>query len=346
MDGYAVRLGDANRTGARLRVIGAAPAGRPFRGKIGAGEAVRIFTGGVLPEGADAILIQENAEADGDSVIVTQPAVARHIRPAGLDFKKDALLAAAGRRLSARDVALVAAGDIAEVEVRRRPQIAIAATGDELSHPGEPRKAGGIVASSGYGLSAMIADWGGESRDLGILPDTAQAIGALPAKAAGADLIITLGGASVGDHDLVQSALAPKGFVLDFWKIAMRPGKPLIFGRLGKTPLIGLPGNPVSALVCAMLFVRPAIEAMLGMPSASTLAKVRTARAIAANDTRQDYVRARLFMRDGDLWAEAMPIQDSSMMSALAAADCLIVRPPHADAVKEGDFVFVMRLDT
>ena len=164
--------------------------------------------------------------------------------------------------------------------------------------------------------------------------------------ASGADLIITLGGASVGDHDLVQSALGPKGFVLDFWKIAMRPGKPLIFGKLGATPLIGLPGNPVSALVCAMLFVRPAIEAMLGEQIERPLMTARTARALGANDSRQDYLRARLFMRDGELWTEAIPIQDSSMLSALAAADCLIVRAPNAEAAREGNPVFVMRLDT
>jgi molybdopterin molybdotransferase len=345
MDGYAVRLVDANRVGATLRVIGSAPAGHPFNGRLGAGDAVRIFTGGVVPPGADAILIQENAQGNGDGITTTDPASPRHIRPAGLDFKKGSLLLAAGRPLTPRDLVLLAAADVSAVDVRRRPRVAFAATGDELSRPGEPRKAGGIVASSGYGLSAMIAAWGGEARDLGILPDRADAIGELPAVAAGADLVITLGGASVGDHDLVRSALEPKGFVLDFWKIAMRPGKPLIFGRLGATPFIGLPGNPVSALVCAILFVRPAISAMLGHKDWRQFVTARTSGALAASDSRQDYLRAKLSVRDGELWTDAMSIQDSSMMSALAAADCLIVRAPRAAAAQIGERVAVLRLD-
>jgi molybdopterin molybdotransferase len=345
MDGYAVRLADADRAGARLHVIGTAPAGHPFEGSVSAGQAVRIFTGGVVPKGADAILIQEHAETLGEAVLTTKSASPKHIRPAGLDFQKGALLKAAGRRLTARDLALLAASDIVAVEARRKPRIAFAATGDELSRPGAPRKDGGVVASSGYGLRAYIDAWGGEARDLGILPDNSEAIGALPSLAAGSDLIITLGGASVGDHDLVRSALEPKGFILDFWKIAMRPGKPLVFGRLGKTPFIGLPGNPVSTLVCTMLFVRPAIDAMLGLQEDRPLAAARTASALAANDARQDYLRARLFMRDGELWAEAFDVQDSSMLSAFAAADGLVVRAPHTQAAQPGERVFVLRLD-
>src|SRR6185312_12721537 len=239
---------------------GSSPAGHPFAGSVKPGEAVRIFTGGVVPNGADAIVIQENTEASGDRVTIKSPAKhGQHIRKACLDFAKGDALANAGRRLTARDVSLLAAGDIAQVSVRRKPVIAFAATGDELSMPGEPRKSGGIVASSGYGLAAMISHWGGTARDLGILPDTVEAVSAIAELAKDADLIVTLGGASVGDHDLVQKALGPKGFALDFWKIAMRPGKPLIFGKLGTTPLLGLPGNPVSSLVCAMLFLKPAI---------------------------------------------------------------------------------------
>jgi molybdopterin molybdotransferase len=231
------------------------------------------------------------------------------------------------------------------VDVCRKPRVAFAGTGDELSRPGEPRKPGGIVASSGYGLRALIESWGGEARDLGILPDNVDAIGALPSLAADADLIITMGGASVGDHDLVKSALAPKGFVLDFWKIAMRPGKPLIFGRLGATPFIGLPGNPVSTLVCAMLFVRPAIETMLGVREDRPLVAAKTVGALAANDSRQDYLRAHLLVRDGELWADAVALQDSSMLSALAKADGLIVRAPSAPGVQPGERVFVLKLD-
>ncbi len=229
MDGYAVRAADVAEAPATLRVVGTVPAGRPFAGKLGEGEAVRIFTGGVMPQGADSIVIQEDTESDGTSVVAKEIAQAgRHIRVAGLDFKSGDVLAMAGKRLTARDLSLLAAGDIAEATVWRKPRIAFAATGDELSRPGEPRKAGGVVASSGYGLSALIERWGGEPRDLGILPDTVEAVASLPQLAADADLIVTLGGASVGDHDLIQRALGPEGFALDFWKIAMRPGKPLI----------------------------------------------------------------------------------------------------------------------
>ena len=345
MDGYAVRLVDADRAGESLHVMGTAPAGHPFEGNVSTGQAVRIFTGAVVPRGADAILIQENAEALGDAVVTKEPASPKHIRPAGLDFMKGALLKAAGSRLTARDLSLFAAADIAAVEVARRPRIALVATGDELSRPGEPRKTGGIVASSGYGLKAFIEGWGGEVRDLGILADNAESMETLPSLSIGADLVITLGGASVGDHDLVRTALEPVGFALDFWKIAMRPGKPLVFGRLGTTPLIGLPGNPVSTLICAILFVRPAIETMLGLREDRPFAAARTVSALAANDSRQDYLRARLFMRDGELWAETFAVQDSSMLRVLAAADGLIVRGPLAPAAQPGERVSVLRLD-
>ena len=346
MDGYAVRLADAATPGAQLRVIGTAPAGHPFQGRIGPGEAVRIFTGGVVPDGADAILIQENAVAATDRITVAAPASHRHIRPAGLDFRRGDLLVGEGRQLSARDLALIAAADVAMVDVRRKPRVAFVATGDELSRPGAPRQAGGIVASTGYGLAALIESWGGETRDLGILPDRLDAIGELPALASGADLVITLGGASIGDHDLVQAALEPKGFVLDFWKIAMRPGKPLIFGRLGQTPLLGLPGNPVSALVCAMLFVRPALAAMLAAREERAPTVARTVTALSANDGRQDHLRARLFISNGQPWAEPLPVQDSSMLRAFAQADCLVIRPMDAPAAQAGEWVPVLRLES
>jgi molybdopterin molybdotransferase len=339
MDGYAVRARDA-RNGAGLRVIGASPAGKPFMGKLGAGETVRIFTGGVMPDGADAVVIQEDTEARGDAIVVKQAAIAgRYIRTAGLDFKRGQVLAAPGHRLTARDLSLLAAGDVANVSVRRKPRIAFVATGDELSKPGAPRKPGGIVASSGYGLAAMIEAWGGEARDLGILPDDAQAIARLPRLAGDADLIVTLGGASVGDHDLVQSALGPQGFVLDFWKIAMRPGKPLIFGRLGATPLLGLPGNPVSTLVCALLFLKPAIAALLGASTAQTVLSARLTRDLPANDGREDYLRSRLVIRDGGVWIDPYPVQDSSMLSILASADALAIRTASAAAIEAGEWI-------
>jgi molybdopterin molybdotransferase len=345
MDGYAVRKSDAVR-GATLRVIGTSPAGHPFNGIVGAGEAVRIFTGGVVPRGADSIVIQEDTTARGEAVTINEAAKqGRHIRLAGLDFRTGDAIVPKGRRLTARDLSLVAAADLPEVRVVRRPRVAVVATGDELSLPGEPRKPGGIVASSGYGLSAMVAKWGGVALDLGILPDTIDAVGSIAEKSKGADLVVTIGGASVGDHDLVQSALGPQGFVLDFWKIAMRPGKPLIFGRLGKTPLIGLPGNPVSTLVCALLFVKPAIAAMLGEDDRMPTLRARLAESLPPNDGRQDYIRARLEQRDGDRWVAPFPVQDSSMQSTFAQADALIVRSPGAPATPRGEAVDILLLD-
>ena len=345
MDGYAVRATDVANVPVSLRIIGASPAGHPFAGVVKASEAVRIFTGGVVPEGADAIVIQENTESDGAQVTVKAAAKeGQHVRPKGLDFARDTVLAQAGCRLGARDVSLLAAGDIAQVTVQRRPVVLFVATGDELSRPGEPRKPGGIVASSGYGLAAMIEEWGGIARDLGILTDTEDAIASIAASAKEADIVVTLGGASVGDHDLIQKALGPKGFALDFWKIAMRPGKPLIFGRLGATPLLGLPGNPVSSLVCAMLFLKPAIAVMLGTATKTPLLSAQLIAPLRENDSRQDYLRARTEMRDGELWAEAFAVQDSSMLRPLALADALIVRAPHAAAADAGSRVYILPL--
>jgi molybdopterin molybdotransferase len=345
MDGYAVKAADVTSVPATLRVIGSAPAGHPFTGIVRSGEAVRIFTGGVVPDGADAIVIQEDTSAEEGRVTVTAVArTGRHVRVAGLDFQEGQVLVLAGRRLSARDASLLAAGDLDRVSVRRRPRVAVAATGDELSAPGVRRGPGGIVASSGYGLTAMIEAWGGAAIDLGILPDTLDAVANIADRAAEADVVVTLGGASVGDHDLIQRALGPRGFALDFWKIAMRPGKPLIFGRLGQTPLLGLPGNPVSTFVCAILFLRPAIAALLGTEARPPRLSARLIAPLAANESRQDYMRARLVVRDGEYWTEAFPIQDSAMLSTLAAADVLIVRPPHASAAEAGTRVEVLSL--
>lgn len=345
MDGYAVRARDILRPPVTLRVVGTAPAGHPFNGRVGPGESVRIFTGGVVPDGADTVVIQENATQEGDLVTFREAASeGRHIRAQGLDFACGAVLAPAGRRLRARELSLLAAGDVDGVRVRRRPRIAFAATGDELSHPGTTRKPGGVVASSGYGLSAMISAWGGEAIDLGILPDTIEALSELPQRARGTDFIVTMGGASVGDHDLVRKALEPIGFVLDFWKIAMRPGKPLIFGRLADTPFLGLPGNPVSTLVCAILFLKPALAAMLGEAQSDPWRTARLARDLPANDSRQDYLRARCEYRDGELWTEPFARQDSSMLSVFTAADCLLLRISNAAPAKFGERVPVLPL--
>ena len=345
MDGYAVRVSDAS-VGAELTVIGEAPAGRPFPGCVGAGEAVRIFTGGVVPEGADSVVIQEDTQSTGTRVVIKEsPRPNENVRPRALDFRTGEILLPQGHRLSARDIALLAAGDLAKISVTRKPRVALVATGDELSRPGEVRKEGGIVASSIYALRAMVHQWGGEGIDVGILPDRPEAFAALPEATKGADLIVTQGGASVGDHDLVQSALKPHGFALDFWQIAMRPGKPLIFGRLRETPFIGLPGNPVSAMVCAVLFIQPAIAAMLGRPYEPAIVKARLASPLRANGRRQDYIRTRLVRTGGVMTAEPFALQDSSMQKIFAQSDGLIVRAIDAPPARAGDDADVLLLE-
>jgi molybdopterin molybdotransferase len=345
MDGYAVKSADAP-VGAELTVIGEAAAGHPYDGRVGAGQAVRIFTGGVVPEGADAVVLQEDVEVRGKIVLIkeTQPS-GENVRERGLDFRAGDVLLRRGRRLSPRDVAVLASADFAQLDVARKPRIAVVATGDELTRPGEPRAPGGIVASSTYAIQAMVREWGGDPIDLGIIPDRIEELARLPAATREMDLIITLGGASVGDHDLIQKALAPHGFTLDFWKIAMRPGKPLIFGRLNAAPLIGLPGNPVSSMVCAIIFVRPAISAMLGAPSTSLIRTARLAAPLKANGRRQDYIRAKLKVSEGRLAAEPFALQDSSMQKVFAHADALIIRPVNAPPAAVGDDVQVLLLE-
>lgn len=340
MDGYAVRSADQSPR----RLIGAAPAGHPFPGQVKPGETVRLFTGSQIPEGADAVLAQEDARMKDDTHVEFRavPFPGKFIRPQGLDFRAGQLLVAKGTCLCARDVALLAAGDHAEVEVHRRPLIALAATGDELSLPGKPRKPGGITASSVYGLMPWIQQWGGLARNLGILPDRMEAIAALTEVKC--DLLVTIGGASVGDHDLVRSALAPQGFSLDFWKIAMRPGKPLIFGRLGTTPLLGLPGNPVSTLVCALIFLRPAIARMLGQKEPQPMRQARLLGHLDANGGRQDYLRAQGEVKEGVIWARPLALQDSSLLANFRSADLLIVRRPGAPAMDQGALVDIIEL--
>ena len=346
MDGYAVRA-DKAVAGTVVTVVGDAPAGHPYAGHVGSGQAVRIFTGGVVPEGTDAVVLQEDISLSGKNQVLIKetPRVGENVRPRGLDFRAGEILLRRGKRLSARDVTLLAAADFASLTVTRKPRVAIVATGDELSLPGEPRKTGGIVASSTYALQAMVREWGAEAFDVGILPDKPEAFASLPEATEGADLIVTQGGASVGDHDLVQSALKPHGFALDFWKIAMRPGKPLIFGHLRETPFIGLPGNPVSAMVCTLIFVRPAIAAMLGMEYRQPIVKARLASPLKANGRRQDYLRARLSRRSGVLVAEPFAQQDSSMQKVFAESDGLIVRRVHAPPAEANEEVDVFLLN-
>lgn len=338
MDGYALRAEDA-AVGARLRVIGASPAGHPFEGTVGPGEAVRIFTGGALPPGADAILLQEDATAAEGQVSPTeQPRPGRWIRRAGLDFRTGDTLIPAGRRLTSRDIGLAAAANHPWLAVHRRPRAAILATGDEIVLPGEALPPGGIVSSNAHALAALIHAAGAEPLVLPIAGDDREAIAAAADAAAGCDLIVTTGGASVGEHDLVQAALGPQGFSLDFWKIAMRPGKPLIWGGLRGTPLLGLPGNPVSAMVCAVVFLIPALRRLSGLPAGPVETRSGLlGRALEANDRRQDYLRATLARDEaGRAVVTPFPMQDSSMLATLARAEALLVRAPLAPALAAG----------
>ena len=348
MDGYALRAA-GGVLGATLRVVGAAPAGHPFAGQVGPGEAVRLFTGSVVPTGADCILLQEDATRDGATVTVREACTpGRHIRRAGQDFSVGDVLLQPGRRLGARDIGLAAAANHPWLAVHRRPRVAVLATGDEIAMPGEPVVPGGIVSSNSHAIAALIRAGGGEPVVLPVVPDDRAAIAATVDGLGGVELLVTTGGASVGEHDLVQAALAERGFELDFWKIAMRPGKPLIAGRVAGTPVLGLPGNPVSALICAALFLLPSLDVLGGLPAAAP----RTERAVLGqaverNDGRADHLRAQLTTGEGGLLvATPFPRQDSGMLSLLARADCLVLRAPHAPPVEAGGEVEVIRLDS
>jgi len=345
MDGWAVRAADVTKAPTTLSVIGQSAAGHGFAGTLGAGQSVRIFTGAPIPEGGDAVVLQEDASAEGSEVTFREAArLNRHIRAAGIDFSAGQVGLVAGTLLDARAIALAAAMNLPSLPVRRRPRVAILATGDELVRPGDAIGPHQIVSSNNYGVAALVRAAGGEALDLGIAPDRPEALAAMAAGAAGCDLLVTLGGASVGDHDLVQQVLADGGARLDFWKIAMRPGKPLMFGRLANgIPLLGLPGNPVSALVCALLFLRPALNALLGRPDTDVTERLPLGRALPANDQRQDYLRARIELRDGMRVAVPFDKQDSSILTALAAADGLLIRAPHAPEAPVGTFVDMLR---
>lgn len=348
MDGWAVRAADLATLPALLRRIGEAPAGRPFAGAVGPGEAVGIFTGAVMPAGADTVVLQEDCAEQAGMVTVREGGgPGRWVRPAGLDFRAGEVGLRAGRRLTVRDIALAAAMNVPWLKVRRRPRVAILATGDEVVMPGDPVGPGCIVSSNGLALAGLVETAGGVPVNLGIAPDDPDALKALLAGAAGTDLLVTTGGASVGEHDLMRQVLDGRGMRLDFWKIAMRPGKPLMFGRAGDTPVLGLPGNPVSTLVCGLLFMLPVLRVLQGLPPQEGPAPTaRLSAPLGGNDRRQDYLRATLSRaEDGTLLATPFRQQDSSMLSRMAAADCLIVRPPHAPAAPTGTLVEIVPLD-
>ncbi|WP_419901587.1 gephyrin-like molybdotransferase Glp [Kiloniella sp.] len=347
MDGYAVRSSDIAKVPAQLTVLGESPAGGSFDQTLKAGQAVRIFTGGPVPPGADCIVIQENTDRKDDKVTVKQSEdPGRYIRPAGLDFKEGQVGLEKGTVLTARDLALAAAMNHPWLEVYRKPRVAILATGNEIVLPGETPGPNQIVSSNTTALMSFVRECGGEPISLGIAPDDSEALSAMAKGAEGADLLLTTGGASVGDHDLVRSVLGEQGLEIDFWRIAMRPGKPLIFGKLGNTPMIGLPGNPVSTLVCAYIFARPALWKMTGQdPHSERVERAILASDLGENDKRQDYLRAELSHNDkGQLLATPFNRQDSAMLNLLRQADCLLIRPPFAHPISKGSEVDIIRL--
>ena len=344
MDGYAVRAEDIVSVPVTLRQVGAVAAGGMYEGIIQPGECTRLFTGAPLPCGADTVVIQEDTSVDGDQITMTaSEPLGRHVRKAGLDFADGDARLSAGTYLSPRKLALAAAMNHPWLKVIRRPRVAILATGDEIVFPGEPIGQSQIVASTSTSLAGFVRDHGGEPILLGVAHDAIESLREAAVAARDADVLVTIGGASVGEHDLVQAALKHEGLEVDFWKIAMRPGKPLMVGKLAGTQVLGLPGNPVSSLVCAVLFLRPLLYALQGRAGGIPSPVMMQAGAdLPANGVRQDYMRARF---DGEGNAVPFSVQDSSMLTALADSDALIIRPPNAPPVAKGGRIPVVPLD-
>jgi molybdopterin molybdotransferase len=348
MDGYAVRASDVESAPVTLTLIGEVAAGHPFEGAVAAGQAARIFTGGVMPAGADTVVIQELTSSDGNIVTIDKAAnKGRNVRPQGIDFKQGDMLLRKGRRLSDRDMMLAASMNHATLPVYCRPKVAVLGTGDELVAPGSQPGPGEIVYSNGFALLAMARNAGADVIDLGIARDRIEDIAAAVRRARdwGANVLVTSGGASVGEHDLVQRALASEGLELSFWRVALRPGRPMLHGRLGATNVLGVPGNPVSAYVCAFLFLLPLIGRLSGRTDAAHVPEpARLGRDLPANDERADYLRASLEMEPDGPVATPVPAQDSSLMAPLARAHCLVIREPHAPAAVAGSPCVILKL--
>lgn len=348
MDGYAVHASEAT-AGAILGLQGEAAAGHGFDEPLAPGSTIRIFTGAPVPEGADAVVIQENVDQLDDGMVRINEAaiVDRHIRPAGVDFEEGKTGLEKGRLLDAGAITFAAAMNHAELPLVRKPRVAVLATGDELRMPGQTLGPGQIIASNTFGVAALVRGAGADVIDLGIAADRMEALDEAldSAIAHEADVLVTIGGASVGDHDLVQKALTGRGMALDFWKIAMRPGKPLMSGKLGKLRVLGLPGNPASSLVCAHLFLEPLVTRLGGLQDPDRMKTAILAKDLPENDVRQDYLRGNLEMgADGVLVATPLARQDSSLMKVFADARCLIIRPPFAPAAAAGTSCHVLVL--
>jgi molybdopterin molybdotransferase len=346
MDGYAVRGADLAKLPATLKLVGESLAGSGFSGSVGSGEAVRIFTGAPVPKGADSIVIQEDTEQGDGKVVVKAGAPGRHIRPRGQDFKKGDLLLSANTRLNSRSLMLAAAMNHAELPVRRKPKVAILATGDEVVPPGFKLAPDQIVSSVPYGVAALVEAEGGEAMSLGIAKDDVESLVTLARSGSAADILVTIGGASVGERDLVAGALRGEGLELEFWKIAMRPGKPMLYGRMGHQRVLGLPGNPVSAIICARVFLVPMLRQLLGLAAEQPIQDAVLGDAIEANGPREHYMRAvSEWSETGERVVRPLASQDSSLVADLARADCLIVRPVDAPAAPRGSRVKILPLD-
>lgn len=348
MDGYAVRASDVATAPVTLKVIGEVAAGHPFAKQVAVGQAVRIFTGGVMPTGSDTVVIQELATSAGDSVTIEKPtSKGRNVRAQGIDFARDQVLLHKGHRLTDRDLMLAAAMNHPSLSVHRRPKVAVLGTGDELVAPGSEPGPGEIVYSNGFALTALAHNEGAEVHDLGIARDSIADIVSAVRRARNwnADILLTSGGASVGEHDLVQRALAAEGLDLSFWRVALRPGRPMMHGRLGGMQVLGVPGNPVSSFVCAFLFLVPLIRRLAGRQDIERIPQAaRLGRDLPANDERTDYLRATLVAGTDGPVATPLPDQDSSLMAPLAKADCLVIREPHAAAAAKGSDCVILKL--